>query len=244
MKCNQCNNRNSTYQMWPYCNCGCQSSCARCGHCRPGVVGPTGPTGPTGPGGAGVTGPTGPTGPGGIGVTGPTGSTGPTGPTSIGVTGPTGPTGPTGATGPTGPGVLTAFGGRYNDATQIIVLAAGETEVVALPDLMPSQNVTLGINNIIIDQPGIYSVEFDVLLQSTSGDFGLDIGVLINGLFSEPSLLTSTIATTDFQSISVSAIVAFAAGDVLTLAVGTATGGSLLFGPRLNASLSVVRISS
>jgi hypothetical protein len=105
---------------------------------------------------------------------------------------------------------------------------------------MPINDVTLGTNSITIDVPGDYLVGFMVLLQSTTGDFGLTLGVQIDGAFSEPSLVTATVITADFETISYSSIVTLAAGNVLTLAVSSATGGSLLFGPETSANLHAI----
>ncbi len=109
---------------------------------------------------------------------------------------------------------------------------------------MASANVTLGTNSITITVAGDYRVEFFVLLQSTTGSFGIDVGVEVNGAFSQPSLLTSTVLTSDFEIITLSAIVTLAAGNVLTLAMSSATGGSVLFGPSTNANLSVIRLGA
>ena len=231
-------------------------------------AGPTGPTGPTGADGAtgptgatgdtgatgetGVTGPTGPTGD--TGATGETGVTGPTGPTGdtgatgeTGVTGPTGPTGDTGATGETGATgaeAILAYGGLYNDSTQLITIPAGGEEGVALPESMANTNVTLGTDSITIDIAGDYRVEYFIQLQSTSGDFGVLAGVQINGLFLQSSLISTIVLTSAFETVTLSAIVTLAAGDVLTLALSSVTGGSVLFGAGTSANLSVMRLGT
>ena len=222
------------------------------------VLGPTGPTGATGATGVGSTGATGNTGATGapgntgatgvageVGATGATGATGVTGATgTTGATGVAGEVGATGVTGATGPEAIIAYGGLYNDALQIIVIGAGDTEVVEIPETMPIDDVTLGTNSITIDVAGNYLVGFMILLQSTTGDFDLTVGVQIDANFSEPSLITSTVITADFEVISFSSIVTLAAGNVLTLAVFSGTGGTVLLGPGLNANLHVVRLGS
>ena len=113
-----------------------------------------------------------------------------------------------------------------------------------MAETMPSDDITPGASSITITVTGNYWVEFMVLLQSTTGDFGLDVGVQINGAFTTPSLFTSTVIGSDFEIITVSSIAALAAGDVLTLALSSATGGTVLFGPSLNASLSAMLLGS
>ncbi len=209
-----------------------------------GEVGATGATGATGV--TGATGTTGATGVAGeVGDTGATGARGVTGETgTTGATGVAGEVGATGVTGATGPEAIIAYGGLYNDALQIIVIGAGDTEVVEIPETMPIDDVTLGTNSITIDVAGNYLVGFMILLQSTTGDFDLTVGVQIDANFSEPSLITSTVITADFEVISFSSIVTLAAGNVLTLAVFSGTGGTVLLGPGLNANLHVVRLGS
>jgi hypothetical protein len=135
-----------------------------------------------------------------------------------------------------------AYGGLYDDGVQSIVIAPGGTEPVVIGEAMSGDNVTLGTNTITINQGGNYQVEFMVMLQSTTGTFDLSVGVQINGNFSEPSLLIGTEITSDFEFIKVGSIVTLSAGDILGLAVSSTTGGSLLFGPSLNVSLSVMRL--
>jgi hypothetical protein len=113
-----------------------------------------------------------------------------------------------------------------------------------LEESMANANVTLGTDSITIDIAGDYRVEWFILLQSTTGNFGLTAGVEVNGAFSQPALITSTVLTADFEIITLSGIVTLAAGDVLTLALLSATGGSVLFGPDTNANLSVIRLGA
>ena len=214
------------------CNCCCcdHYDCNYCNGCcqnRPGccnqscVTGPTGPTGPTG-------------------ATGSTGSTGETG-----STGATGLTGLTGATGETGPALINAYGGLYSDVAQVIELdSGGVEEVVALDEPLVNLNITTGTNNITIDIAGDYRVEFMILAQSTTGSFGLTVGVRVNGVLSLPSLITSTVLNADFEMLTFSSIVTLAEGDVLDLVIFSSTGGTVLFGPSINAYINVLRIGS
>ena len=145
---------------------------------------------------------------------------------------------------PYGPEAVLAYGGLYNDNTQIIAIPPEGTVGVDLPENMESKNVTLVTNIITIDIDGDYRVEYFIQLQSTSDAFGLLSGVKINGLFSEPSLINNSVLTSDFMTITLSSIVALNAGDELTLALSSLTGGGILFGPGTSAKLSVMRLGS
>ena len=149
-----------------------------------------------------------------------------------------------GPPGPTGPAPIAAYGGLYQDTAAMLELTESVEAVVGLGATMPSANVTPGTNNITIEVAGDYQVNFMLLLQSTSGDFGLSAGVRINGTFAEPALLAAIVLTSDFEVVTISSIVTLAEDDVLDLALFSATGGNVLFGPDLNASLSAVLLGS
>lgn len=215
----------------------------------PGAQGPTGPTGPTGPAGIagptgpagaeGAAGPTGPTGP--AGIAGPAGGEGPTGPQGIqGVQGIQGIQGPIG---PTGPEAIVAYGGLYDNAALTVTIPAAGTEILPMEEFMPSSNITLAPDIITITEAGNYKVDFMGIFQSTSGNFGVNFGVAVNGIL-QPPLEIAVVAGTVFQAITGSAIVALSVGDTLELAVFSATGGSLLFGPSMNVNLNVMRLGS
>jgi hypothetical protein len=135
-----------------------------------------------------------------------------------------------------------AYGGLYNDSTQTITIPADGTEGVVLPESMVGTNVTLGTNSITIDVAGDYRVEYFIQLQSTSGTFGVLAGVQINGLFSQPALISTIVLTADFETVTLSGIVTLAVDDVLTLALSSTAGGSVLFGAGTSANLSVIRL--
>ena len=109
---------------------------------------------------------------------------------------------------------------------------------------MTSNNVTLGTNSITIDIAGDYRVESFLQLQSTSGTIGILAGVQINGAFMQLSLISTIILSSDFEAVTLSSIVTLAAGDVLTLALASVTGGNVLFGGGTSANLSVMRLGT
>ena len=231
-----------------------------------GLTGPTGDTGPTGPtGAAGLTGPTGDTGPigptgatgptGAAGLTGPTGDTGPTGPTgAAGLTGPTGdtgptgptgdtgPTGPAGDTGPTGPAGLAAFGGRFSDDPQTLILALGIESQVDLTNTMPSNDVTYQpAESITIVNPGTYEVSF-LLRGSVSVGALTTVAVRLNGA-DIPSLTNTQGLTLGISSeFTGNAILTLAANDVLDLAVSATLGLTLSLPAGTNATLVVKKL--
>jgi len=131
----------------------------------------------------------------------------------------------------------------FNDAEQILVIPPDGMQIVDLPDLMSSSNVTLVDSAVEIHTAGDYRVEFMAIMQSASGTMDALIGVHQNGI-AVPSLLAGAVLQSTFVYLSVSAIVTLAMGDILDLRVQSTAGGTVLFGPALNASLSVMKISA
>lgn len=145
--------------------------------------------------------------------------------------------------GPIIPALKTAYGGLYDSAALVLDVPAGVPQVLPMGEFMASENVVLGNNSVTIVRSGDYRVEFMVLMQAVFSSFGLTVGVRINGVFSQP-LTTATVIDGDFQSITLSSIVPLNAGDVLSLAVLSVAGGTLLFGPDQNINPSVIRLGS
>ena len=212
-----------------------------------GATGPIGPqgtmgaTGPTGPQGTmGATGPTGPQGM--VGATGPTGpqgmvgATGPTGPQGMmGVTGSTGaqgvagPQGNTGATGPTGPGVEPAyFNAVYNGGGQQVAPEA------AVPFLLAYQSgdftFTPGSSVITVDTPGIYRIDYEVMLRPSDGMINAAYAVAINGIENPLSFFgsfSSELADTERVVLSGFFIASIPAGATVSLRNKSSTADNL-----------------
>ncbi|MEA4816066.1 MAG: hypothetical protein VB120_04315 [Lachnospiraceae bacterium] len=156
--------------------------------------------------------------------------------------GPPGPRGFPGIPGPPGLSGLSAFGGRYNDSEQTIIIPAEGEEVIELPETLPSLNAIYGTDNIIINRPGIYRVEFMVMLGASTGTVGAQIYVRLNGV-AIPSSVLEVSLTTSFQNLNLSTFVLLAPGNILDLAISSTAGGTVVFGPSVNANLSVMKIS-
>lgn len=126
-------------------------------------VGPTGPTGPTGP-------------------VGPQGDAGPTGPT--GDVGPTGATGETGPTGPTGPVNFTPVYAQVCLATDTPLFTFSDIPILfnSVSSISPT-GITATSPSLIIDDPGMYLVNYGVALDDTTNPPLLNtyLSLAING---------------------------------------------------------------
>lgn len=189
----------------------------------PGPQGPAGPVGPQGiPGATGSTGPMGPAGP--TGSRGATGLSGPTGPQ-----GPMGPTGSQGMTGATGPGVEPAyFNAVYNGGGQQV---APEE---AIPFLLAYQSGDFtfipGSSVITVDTPGIYRIDYEVMLRPSNGLINAAYAVAINGIENPLSFFGSysaNLADTERVLLSGFFIASIPAGATVSLRNKSSTADSL-----------------
>ena len=102
------------------------------------------------------------------GATGPTGATGVQGPTGMqGIQGPTGPTGAAGITGPTGP-----TGPNFNASFQGNVTAsqtASPQTPIIIDNTPVSNNITYNSGTITIQESGLYYIDFNATVTTTSG---------------------------------------------------------------------------
>ncbi|MEC0727019.1 collagen-like protein, partial [Bacillus spizizenii] len=218
-------------------------------HGLPGVTGATGATGEAGPAGpAGATGVTGEAGPAGAtGATGATGEAGPAGATgatgeagpagATGATGATGEAGPTGATGATGTGAagLSEYGYIYNLSAQTVAI---EADVIFDSTGITTPGITHapGTSQIAITTPGDYEVTFSV-----SGVEPNQFTLFLNGAPITNTVYGSGAGT---QQNNGQAIIAIAAGDVLTLRNHTSAAAvtlqTLAGGTQTNVNASIV----
>uniref|UniRef100_UPI00336A9A64 BclA C-terminal domain-containing protein n=1 Tax=Clostridium sp. 12(A) TaxID=1163671 RepID=UPI00336A9A64 len=136
-----------------------------------------------------------------------------------------------------------AFGGAFNNTAQTIPISAGDTEPVALSSSTSTSRMAPSTNSITVTESGNYFVEFMVSLLSTTGDFDLNVGVQVNGVFTEPSLLIGTTVSTEAKTITGSSIVPLNTGDVLTLAVNSTAGGTVEFGANKNAQIQIIQLN-
>ncbi|MCY9190250.1 collagen-like protein, partial [Bacillus mojavensis] len=203
----------------------------------PGLAGATGATGP--PGLAGATGATGPPGlAGATGATGPPGLAGATGATGApGPAGATGPPGATGATGATGTGAagLSEYGYIYNFSAQTVAI---EADVIFDSTGITTPGITHapGTSQIAITIPGDYEVTFSV-----SGVEPNQFTLFLNGAPITNTVYGSGAGT---QQNNGQAIIAIAAGDVLTLRNHTSAAAvtlqTLAGGTQTNVNASIV----
>lgn len=138
---------------------------------------------------------------------------------------------------------LVAYGGLYNDADQMITIAPDGTQVISIPEFMAASNVILANSLIIIQKTGVYRIDLALLLQSTSGTSDATVAVARNGV-PMPELTQALVLGAAFQTVAINALVKLEAGDQLNVSISSVAGGSILFGPSLNASLSVMLVDA
>ncbi|MCY7883486.1 collagen-like protein, partial [Bacillus spizizenii] len=172
------------------------------------------------------------------GATGATGEAGPAGATgATGATGEAGPAGATGATGATGTGAagLSEYGYIYNFSAQTVAI---EADVIFDSTGITTPGITHapGTSQIAITTPGDYEVTFSV-----SGVEPNQFTLFLNGAPITNTVYGSGAGT---QQNNGQAIIAIAAGDVLTLRNHTSAAAvtlqTLAGGTQTNVNASIV----
>jgi hypothetical protein len=141
---------------------------------------------------------------------------------------------------------LEALGGLYSTTAQAISIGiGGGVDQIALAEAMPSNNVTLGTNDITIIEPGTYEINYMVTVSTVLVAADLSAGVRINGAtnFITSTFQTRTLSltlTTLFEGIT---LVDLTAGDVIDLAVESTVDVSSSLTGGLTAYLIVKKIS-
>ena len=167
---------------------------------------------------------------------------GPTGPT--GLIGPTGPQGLIGSTGPTGPSAgLSAYGGRFNNTTQIITLGIGTQSQIPLANTMPNRSVTYTTaNSINISSAGSYEINYYSNVSATVATT-LTLSVRVNGTNIPSATISRALSVGTGSIYSGSVIVTLAPGDVIDMAVSALLALGVTLGTGVNATLSVKRLN-
>ena len=191
--------------------------------------GPPGPQGPEGPqGDEGLQGPEGPQG-------------------AVGPQGPEGPVGPQGPAGPQGPsGALTPVYAnlRSNTAQTLASTDAYGPAMVALQLSDSSSAADFSLSGdgmtLTINQPGIYLVEYGVIVESGATSTNSRMALLSNGAVIDTYALVQ-----DNAQASKSVVAAFTAGSTLqlTLSAESANTFTLAALDNGNAYLTVTRIT-
>lgn len=137
--------------------------------------------------------------------------------------------------------MVPAYGNLYALAPQSISLLAGEAEIVVLEEEAVNANVSYGSNSIVIQENGVYRVDFDVTGWSGGGsDFV--ISVVING---QPNqMLSHSVPAVSTSRLYVGfGLITLVAGDVLELTLTSVNSGVIQLDASPNAALCVQRIS-
>ena len=235
-----------------------------------GPMGPTGEIGPTGPAGTSVTimgsyddvgtikgpeGNMGPTGPQGIpgpigprgeqGIPGMQGVKGEMGPQGIpGLQGEQGLQGPIGPTGPTGPSNITAYGGKYNNLTNMMdTKGAGQWNQVPLIEEMENINVINNIDNTIkLEQDGIYELNYSLNI-SANKEAIITSMIRQNGVMIPETVIAKNVEVGKITSFNINTIVKLYADDSLDIELSATVDNVIItFGSGITSSFCLKKI--
>lgn len=136
---------------------------------------------------------------------------------------------------------LGAFGGLYNDEIQPISITIGTDEIVPLSSTMPSKDVTYEDDSIVIEEAGIYEINYYLYANVEVGAL-VTTAVRVNG-DNIDSTVISRLVDVDLGTIySGSTIVELEAGDVIDMAISALLDIEVTLGTGVNASLTIKKI--
>ena len=154
------------------------------------------------------------------------------------------PQGPTGPTGPMGPSTgLAAYGGKYNNTSQVLNIGLGTQTQVPLANNMPNLNTTYTpTNSITVSQAGTYEINY---YSNVSAALATTVTFAVrNNGTNIPSTIISRALSVGVGSIySGSVIVTLAAGDVIDMAISALLAVGITLGSGVNATLSIKKLS-
>lgn len=150
---------------------------------------------------------------------------------------------PKGDAGTSGTSGLTAYGGKYNNTAQTIVLNVGTQTVLPLPLSMPMNNVNSTANGLAIQESGVYEIKY---MLSTSPSLGAAITLAVrrNGSVIPSTEERHLLAAVTDSVFSGSVIADLSAGDVVDMAVSAATTLTLSLSSGVTVTLSVKKLNS
>lgn len=137
---------------------------------------------------------------------------------------------------------LASFGGRFSDAHQIIRIVIGSDSQVPLPSTMPNLNTTYKDNTIIVEEAGIYEINYFVNASVELATF-LTLAVRSNGV-NIPSTVISRLVDVDTGNFySGSTIVSLPAKAEIDMVMSALIAVGITLGTGLNATLTVKKLN-
>lgn len=151
---------------------------------------------------------------------------------------------PQGPTGPIGPANgLSAFGGKYNNASSTINLGLGNQTQIPLPNSMPNQNTTYTQpNSITVTQAGIYEINFYIIASAALATT-LTFAVRTNGTNIPSTVLSRALSVGTNSVYSGSVIASLTAGSTIDMAISALIAVGITLGSGTNATLTIKKIN-
>ena len=137
---------------------------------------------------------------------------------------------------------LRAFGGRYNDETQVIQLVVGSTQQIQLPSTMPNRRTSYSGNTIQINEAGVYEINY---FMNASVEVGalVTLAVRKNGENIESTVIERLLEADTGNFYTGSTIVELQSGDEIDMAISALVAVGVTLGTGVNATLSVKKLN-
>ncbi len=152
--------------------------------------------------------------------------------------------GPTGPTGPTGPELASAFATIYNVAGGPFEIPPNTQTVVPLPVTGLTRNITVGTNDLTVNESGIYLVYAMLYGQNITEDAALQLYVTINGVQRPETERSITAINEEFVTPEIMALIELNEGDEVGLSVISIAGLTFGYGTPINSRLLLIKIAN
>ncbi len=153
------------------------------------------------------------------------------------------PQGPTGPTGSSGAASLNVYGGRYSNTARTLSLGVSSQTQVPLTVLMPGNNVSYNTDNsIIVEQGGIYEINFYINLSITLGTT-ITMAIRNNGANIPSTVISRALSLGSASTYTGSIITNLSANSVIDMALSTVLAVGVNLSSGVNASITLKKIS-
>ncbi len=148
---------------------------------------------------------------------------------------------PQGPTGPTGPAGSEAYGGIYDDTSEVLEDVRTLT-TIPLTETMPSLNVTYSDNSIIIGASGVYELNYQCNLSPSSSST-ITLALRNGGNVISETTIISQINDNYDSLISGSCLIELDRGSTIDMAVSTSDSSNVILASGVNSSIIVKKVN-
>lgn len=148
---------------------------------------------------------------------------------------------PQGPTGPTGPAGSEAYGGIYDDTSEVLQ-DVGTLTTVPLTKTMPSLNVTYSNNSIIIGDSGVYELNYQCNLSPSSSST-ITLTLRNSGNAISETTIVSQLNDNYDSLVSGNCLMELASGSTIDMAISTSDSSDIILASGVNSCIIVKKVN-